>query len=329
MKANIIKILKMKLFPRIFSRQLSTTRSKITVSGTPNPTTFLFASSSLRIPRSVVSQIAQHGSVSDVHQINENSVAVTFFKSQAAIQSIREEVRDEMLDLIMQSSPSIVEIDIPSPLPRKVFDPNTAAGRVDQVIRDRILPGVNADGGDIELVELTNEGVAVVKLMGSCNGCPSSDATLKDAIQRTLLHFCSEEVKAVRQLLPDTPSIDSRDVLPAILSKEMDLPSVITHYHVGQEIESPLTGKDFPIVSLFAREVDEKLVSRVKFASTVHIPIDSTSGIDVSVTCGDCGAKKRLEDVDRLVNDAKKRVPEVDRVGIIICPACAVIVKQT
>lgn len=310
-------------------RRFSSIAPKITISGTPNPKTFLYAAGKLHIPRAVVKQIAQHESVSDVHQINENSVAVTFFQHQATVQSIREEVRDELLGLIMQSSPSAIEIDIPAERPRKTFDANTPEGRVDRVIRDRILPGVNADGGDIELIELTDDGVAVVKLMGSCNGCPSSDATLKDAIKRTLLHFCPEDVKDVRQATSEVPYIDSQDVVPTILSQGMDLPSVISHFHVGQELSTPLISEEYPIVSLFARQVDEKLINRVKFASTVNIPSNSSSGIDVLVTCGDCGTKKRLEDVDRLVSDAKQKSASVNRVAIIVCPACAVIVKET
>ena len=312
----------------VLSRLFGTISPKITVTGTPNPKTFVFATTSQRIPRSVVSQISQHGSVSDVHQITDQSVAVTFFQNQVGEQSVRDDIRDEMLTLISQTVPAAIEIDFPIDKPKKLFDLNSPAGRVNKVISDRILPGINADGGDIELVELTDDGVAVVRLMGSCNGCPSSDATLQDAVKRTLLHFCPDDVKDVRQTPSETPSIDSKDVIPAILNQGVDLPSVISHRHVGEELTAPLTGNDFPIVSLFSREVNEKLINRVKFASTVHIPKNSSAGIDVSVTCGDCGTKKRLEDVDRLLNDAKQKVQAVDRVAIIICPACAVVVKE-
>ena len=300
----------------------------IGIAETPNPKTFVYSVSHRTIPRSVVSQLSQHGSISDIHQINETSIAVTFFQSESLIPSVREEVKSEMSDLLSNSDPSGIEIEIPAEKERTVFDPNSAAGRVDAVISERIRPGVNADGGDIELVELTDDGIAVVKLMGSCNGCPSSDATLKNAIERTLLHFCANEVTAVRQAPSDASTIDSGDVLSAMTTAGMDLPSVISHTHIGQPLDTPFNGKDFPVVSLFARNVDEKLINRVKFASTVTIPKGAKSAMDVWVTCGDCGAKKRLEDVDRLIREAKERVAEVDRVAIIICPACAVVVKE-
>lgn len=265
--------------------------------------------------------------MSDIHQITDASIAVTFFQAESVIPSVREDVRNELIDLLEQS-PTAIDLDIPTERERPTFDPDTPAGRVDSVISERIRPGVNSDGGDVELVELTDDGVAIVRMMGSCNGCPSSAATLKGAIEKTLLFFCGDVVKEVRQAPSETQTIASEDVLAAISTEGMNLPSVISHHHVGQPLEARFNGKDFPVVSLFARQVDEKLINRVKFASTVTIPKNASSGIDVWVTCGDCGAKKRLEDVDRLIQDAKERVPDVDRVAIIICPACAVVVKE-
>ncbi|MDO8688417.1 MAG: NifU family protein [Dehalococcoidia bacterium] len=49
-----------------------------------------------------------------------------------------------------------------------------------------IRPALNADGGDVELVEVTEEGVAKVKLTGACGGCPMSQMTLKMGIERVL-----------------------------------------------------------------------------------------------------------------------------------------------
>lgn len=318
------------ILSRVNGRCVSNGRTaiKISVDPTPNPKTFVYSTGSRAIPRHVVSQMSQHGSVSDIHQINNSSIAVTFFQSEAIIPSVREELRADLLDLLTSSGPSTIDIEIPSEPVRKTFDPDTPAGRVDAVIAERIRPGVNADGGDVELVEVTDDGVAVVRMMGSCNGCPSSDATLKNAIEKTLLFFCSDDVKEVRQAPSETATIDSEDIIPALSSSGLDLPSVITHHHVGHALEKPFNGTDFPVVSLFARQIDPKMIARVKFASTVNIPKESKSSMDVWVDCGDCGAKKRLEDVDQLIRDAKARVPDVDRVAVIICPACAVVVKE-
>ncbi len=57
--------------------------------------------------------------------------------------------------------------------------------RVEHVI-SRIRPAVQSDGGDLELVEITPEGVARIRLMGACVGCPSSKMTLHMGIERNL-----------------------------------------------------------------------------------------------------------------------------------------------
>ncbi len=49
-----------------------------------------------------------------------------------------------------------------------------------------IRPALQADGGDVELVEVTEEGVVRVRLQGACNGCPMAAMTLKDGIERVL-----------------------------------------------------------------------------------------------------------------------------------------------
>jgi len=52
---------------------------------------------------------------------------------------------------------------------------------------------LQADGGDVELVEVTDGGVVRVKLVGACHGCPMAAMTLKDTIERML----KEEVPEV------------------------------------------------------------------------------------------------------------------------------------
>ena len=51
---------------------------------------------------------------------------------------------------------------------------------------ERIRPALQADGGDVELVEVTDEGVVRVRLLGACGGCPMATMTLKEGIERLL-----------------------------------------------------------------------------------------------------------------------------------------------
>lgn len=265
---------------------------------------------------------SQHGAVSDVLQISDRSISVQFFQVGSIAESIRDELRNELESMVS------LEVSKSGATPshaKKVFDKNTPAYEVEQVIAERIRPGVNSDGGDVELVELTDDGVAIVRLKGACNGCPSSDATLKHAIEKTLLHFCSDYVKSVRQ---EDPSIQPHLDSIGEVASNVDLPSVITHNHTGSPLDTPLSTVSFPVVSLFARKVDKKMLDRVRFTSSVYIPNNSGAAIDVWVKCVDCGMKKRLEDVNQLISDAKQRAEAVDRVGVVICPACAVVVTE-
>ncbi len=70
--------------------------------------------------------------------------------------------------------------------------------RVRKVI-DQIRPAVQADGGDVELVDVTLDGVAQIRLHGACVGCPSSRITLQVGIERNLRQHVPE-IHAVQAL---------------------------------------------------------------------------------------------------------------------------------
>lgn len=49
-----------------------------------------------------------------------------------------------------------------------------------------VRPALQADGGDVELVDVTEDGVVSVKLTGACGSCPMSTMTLKMGVERVL-----------------------------------------------------------------------------------------------------------------------------------------------
>jgi Fe-S cluster biogenesis protein NfuA len=63
---------------------------------------------------------------------------------------------------------------------------------------DQIRPNLQADGGDVELVEVSADGIVKVRLMGACRGCPMSQMTLKMGIEK----FLKKEVPAVKEVVP-------------------------------------------------------------------------------------------------------------------------------
>lgn len=61
---------------------------------------------------------------------------------------------------------------------------------------DRIRPALRADGGDAEIVEVTGDGRLVLRLVGTCGGCPMSPQTLKQGIER-VIHRDVAEIREV------------------------------------------------------------------------------------------------------------------------------------
>ncbi len=58
--------------------------------------------------------------------------------------------------------------------------------RVEEVL-NKVRPYLQADGGDIELVDITNDDIIKVKLTGACHGCPMSQMTLRAGVERALM----------------------------------------------------------------------------------------------------------------------------------------------
>lgn len=66
-----------------------------------------------------------------------------------------------------------------------------------QAVLDKIRPQLQADGGDVELVSI-EDGLVKVRLQGACAGCPMSQMTLKNGIERVL-----------KQQIPEIKSVES------------------------------------------------------------------------------------------------------------------------
>ncbi len=68
-----------------------------------------------------------------------------------------------------------------------------------QAAIDKIRPMLKADGGDVELIDISADGVVQVRLQGACSGCPMSQMTLKNGIERIIKQEVPE-VKAVESV---------------------------------------------------------------------------------------------------------------------------------
>lgn len=68
---------------------------------------------------------------------------------------------------------------------------------------DQLRPFLHADGGDMELVEITDDGIVMVRLLGACSDCSMSQMTLKAGLEEAVMKI-APEIKGVQAVnLPD------------------------------------------------------------------------------------------------------------------------------
>lgn len=75
-------------------------------------------------------------------------------------------------------------------------DLNTITERVRQAL-EKIRPYLQSDGGDIDLIEVTDDLTVKVRLKGACHGCPFSMQTLKAGVEKAII----KEVPEIREVV--------------------------------------------------------------------------------------------------------------------------------
>jgi Fe-S cluster biogenesis protein NfuA len=65
-----------------------------------------------------------------------------------------------------------------------------------QVALNQVRPTLQKDGGDVVLVDVTDDGIVKVQLTGACKGCPMSQMTLKEGIEK----FIKAEVPEIKKV---------------------------------------------------------------------------------------------------------------------------------
>ena len=73
-----------------------------------------------------------------------------------------------------------------------------------RAVLELIRPSLQADGGDVKLIGVDDEGVVTVELQGACKGCPMSQLTLANGVERIL----KERVPGVTSVVPAVLDMD-------------------------------------------------------------------------------------------------------------------------
>lgn len=101
------------------------------------------------------------------------------------------------IDYVTDKMGSQLTLKAPNAKMRKVSDDAPLMERVEYVIQSEVNPQLAGHGGFISLIDISDDGVALVQFGGGCNGCSMVDVTLKEGIEKQLLDRFAGELTAV------------------------------------------------------------------------------------------------------------------------------------
>ncbi|EPE37538.1 Fe/S biogenesis protein nfuA [Candidatus Photodesmus katoptron] len=110
------------------------------------------------------------------------------------------------IDCITDKISSQLTLKAPNAKKNKISKDATLLERVNYVIQTQLNPHLSDHGGHIKLVEITEDGIAVIEFGGGCNGCSMVNITLKENIEKELLQKFSTELTAVHDITNHNPN---------------------------------------------------------------------------------------------------------------------------
>ncbi|AOV95654.1 Fe-S biogenesis protein NfuA [Edwardsiella hoshinae] len=108
-------------------------------------------------------------------------------------------LEDAEIDFVTDQLGSQLTLKAPNAKMRKVADDAPLIERVEYILQSQINPQLAGHGGRVSLMEITDDGYAILQFGGGCNGCSMVDYTLKEGIEKELLQRFPE-LKGVRDL---------------------------------------------------------------------------------------------------------------------------------
>ncbi|WWP01434.1 MAG: Fe-S biogenesis protein NfuA [Candidatus Dasytiphilus stammeri] len=96
------------------------------------------------------------------------------------------------IDLVVDKLESQLVLNAPKIKTSKFTNETPLIERVEDLLNTKINPQLAAHGGHVKLIEITDQGYAILKFSGGCNGCSMVKLTLKEHIEIELLQYFSE-----------------------------------------------------------------------------------------------------------------------------------------
>ena len=179
---------------------------------TPNPTTMKFVANKKLVKQSIEAKSPQEAKKINIAQklfmfpfvenvfLSNNFISITKNRS-VEWEDIAMQLREFILDFINNNKIEVLdhskENSINLSKPKKITQSNKEIySQIISLIDNYIKPAVESDGGAIEFHSFENGTVTVI-LKGSCSGCPSSQATLKNGVEQLLKDKIGDKIKEV------------------------------------------------------------------------------------------------------------------------------------
>lgn len=107
-------------------------------------------------------------------------------------------LEEAVIDFVTDKLGSQLTLKAPNAKMRKVADDAPLLERLEYAIQTQVNPQLASHGGHISLLEITDDGIAIIQFGGGCNGCSQVDITLKDGIEKQLLEQFAGELSAIK-----------------------------------------------------------------------------------------------------------------------------------
>ena len=176
---------------------------------TPNPNTLKF------LPGKTVSEVGsfeftakdqtENRLIKDIlsmKEVNMVFLGPDFITVKKTDQILWKEIKPKVISLIneyyLKDNVSILDKNYVKQKSNDKEPTDEVVKKIISILDEKIRPAVARDGGDIKFKNF-EDGIVTVELQGSCSGCPSSVATLKQGVQNLLCHYVNEvkQVEAV------------------------------------------------------------------------------------------------------------------------------------
>lgn len=96
-------------------------------------------------------------------------------------------LEDALVDYAEDRMGGQLTIKAPNAKMPRVGDDSPIEDRINYVLYNEVNPSLAAHGGEVSLVEVTEEQIAILRFGGGCQGCSAVDLTLKDGVEKTLV----------------------------------------------------------------------------------------------------------------------------------------------